>query len=182
MLGPTTTPALAFAAFSGTGKTTLLQKVIPLLRGGGMRLGLIKHCHHDIEIDIPGKDSYLLRQAGAAKILVVSRRRTVVIGDTSTGTGEPLKVLLRRLEGRGLDLILVEGFKHGRVAKIELHRASLGYPLLCRNDSNVIAVASDTPLPDITLPLLNLNDAAAIATFILNHVSSKNELSYCHGA
>ena len=180
MLGPKATPALAFAAFSGTGKTTLIQKIVPLLRGRGMRLGLIKHCHHDFEIDTPGKDSYVLRQAGATKIVVASRRRTVVIGDTLTGTGETLKIVLRRLEGRGLDLILVEGFKHARVAKIELHRASLGYPLLYRNDNNVIAVASDTALPDVPLPLLNLNDAAAIATFILSLISSKNELSYRH--
>ncbi|MDX1407976.1 MAG: molybdopterin-guanine dinucleotide biosynthesis protein MobB, partial [Saprospiraceae bacterium] len=80
--------------------------------------------------------------------------------------------MLHRLDGRGLDLILVEGFKHAQVAKIELHRPSLGHALLCRDDTNVIAVASDSPVSDVTVPLLNLNDPVAIARFIRCHVSA----------
>ena len=161
-------PVLGFAAFSGTGKTTLLIQLIPLLRARGLRSGLIKHGHHAFEVDKPGKDSYLLRQAGATQVMVASARRTLL---TRTIAGEAeLSTLLHQVASHELDIILVEGFKHHPIPKIELHRPSLGYPLLYRQDPAIIAVAADAPLPPmpVSIPVLALNDPPAIAAFIHN--------------
>lgn len=156
---------LGFAAFSGTGKTTLLTRLIPLLRDQGLRLALIKHGHHRFEIDQPDQDSYILRQAGAIQVLVASNRRTVLMAQHYP---EPsLEILLQRINNRKLDLILVEGFKNHPIPKIELHRPNLGHPLLCLQDSAVIAVATNAPLEQsLPVPLLNLNDPPIIARFI----------------
>ena len=160
-------PVLGFAAFSGTGKTTLLRKIIPLLRQQNLRLGLLKHSHHTFEIDKPGKDSYRLYLAGANQVLMASARRTVVMTRHAIDNQPRLADLLHRLDDNELDLLLVEGFKHHPIPKIELHRPDLGHPLICRNDPAVIAIATDAPLAtDIALPVLNLNDPFAIADFI----------------
>ena len=161
-------PVLGFAAFSGTGKTTLLIQLIPLLRARGLRSGLIKHGHHAFEVDKPGKDSYLLRQAGATQVMVASARRTLLT-KTTAGEAELSTLLHQVAANHELDIILVEGFKHHPIPKIELHRPSLGYPLLYRQDPAVIAVAADAPLPmPISIPVLALNDPPAIAAFIHN--------------
>ncbi|MFO1434332.1 MAG: molybdopterin-guanine dinucleotide biosynthesis protein B [Candidatus Competibacteraceae bacterium] len=161
-------PVLGFAAFSGTGKTTLLIQLIPLLRARGLRSGLIKHGHHTFEVDKPGKDSYLLRQAGATQLMVASARRTLLI-KTTTGEAD-LFTLLNQVAGQNLDIILVEGFKHHPIPKIELHRSRLGYPLLCRQDPAIIAVVTDAPLSKpVPIPVLALNDPPAIAAFIQSH-------------
>ncbi|HXH03019.1 MAG TPA: molybdopterin-guanine dinucleotide biosynthesis protein B [Candidatus Competibacteraceae bacterium] len=162
------TPVLGFAAYSGTGKTTLLRLVIPLLRARGLRLGLLKHSHHSFEIDHPSKDSYRLRQAGASQVLVTSSRRTVLMSRSLAHGDESLPQLLARLDSVELDLILVEGFKRQPIPKIELHRPNLGLPLLCRQDRHIIAVASDAPPPpDIALPWLDLNAPPLVVDFIL---------------
>ncbi len=161
------TPVIGFAAFSGTGKTTLLSRLIPMLRKRGLRLGLIKHGHHGFEIDKPGKDSYVLRQAGAVQMLVASARRTVLMSEHSAVP--TLAELVERVDRDGLDLILIEGFKHQPIPKIELHRPCLGHPLLCLEDRFVIAVAADAPLPaEVAVPVLDLNDPLGVADFILN--------------
>lgn len=161
-------PVLGFAAYSGTGKTTLLKRLIPLLRGQGLRLGLIKHAHHDFDPDIPGKDSYELRKAGATQVLVASHRRWALVTEREVVEEPALQPLLERLDRERLDLILVEGFKHECFPKIELHRPSMGRPPIHPRDPGVIAVAADAELADATeLPLLDLNDPAAIAGFIL---------------
>ena len=165
----TRTPVLGFAAFSGTGKTTLLRHVIPRLRESGLRLGLIKHSHHVFEVDERGKDSYVLRQAGAVQMLVASAHRTVLMRDYPRGEHPDLPDFIQSLDHGDLDLILVEGFKYYPIPKIELHRPSLGQPLLCRDDPAVIAVATDMALPDLSgIFQLNLNDPGAIAGFIRN--------------
>jgi molybdopterin-guanine dinucleotide biosynthesis protein MobB len=161
------TPVLGFAAFSGTGKTTLLSRLIPVLRQHGLRLGLIKHGHHGFEIDKPGKDSYVLRRAGAVQMLVASARRTVLMREH--GAIPTLSELIARVDHDALDLILIEGFKHQPIPKIELHRPSLGHPLLCLEDRYVIAVAADAPLTaKVALPVLDLNVPSGVADFILN--------------
>lgn len=162
---PLTTPILGFAAFSGTGKTTLLTQLVPLLRQRGLRIGLLKHSHHSFAIDTPGKDSYVLHEAGAMQTVVASSRRTMLM---VRHAAEPaLENLLQRIATSTLDIILVEGFKYHAIPKIELYRPSLGYPLLCRADPNVIAVATNAPLPvAIDVPLLDLNAPAVIADFI----------------
>jgi molybdopterin-guanine dinucleotide biosynthesis protein B len=174
--GGTATPVLGFAAFSGTGKTTLLRELIPRLRTRGLRLGLVKHSHHAFEIDRPGKDSFLLRQAGASQVVLASRRRTVVQRRYRTGGGnaaieaEPdLADFLRCVDRPTLDLLLVEGYKHAPIPKIELHRPALGHPLLAERDAAVIAVASDEPPAAVlAVPLLNINAVDEVAAFVLD--------------
>lgn len=160
-------PVIGFCAYSGTGKTRLLKRVLPLLREQGSRVGVIKHTHHDFDIDQPGKDSYELRKAGAAQMLVASGRRWALMVET-VGEGDPvLQQMLNRMDQSQLDLIIVEGFKHESFPKIELHRPELGKPLLFPDDPDVIAVASNTPAFYTTdLPLLDIDDPAAIARFI----------------
>ncbi|MGZ8135753.1 MAG: molybdopterin-guanine dinucleotide biosynthesis protein B [Methylococcaceae bacterium] len=167
-------PTLGFAAFSGTGKTTLLTQLIPILKEKGLRVGLIKHGHHDFEIDTPGKDSFRLREAGASPVMIVSRRRRAVITEIIPEKEPVLDEQLKLFDQTGLDLILVEGFKAERFPKIELHRPSLNKPLLYPNDADIIAIASDCPLetPDY-LVQLDINQPEKIAVFIVNQFMSK---------
>lgn len=160
------TAILGFAAFSGTGKTTLLVRLIPLLAERGIRTALIKHAHHDFDIDIPGKDSYELRKAGARQVLVASSQRRALITETPGGPDPDLDTLVAGLDHDHIDLVLVEGFRHVPFPKIELHRAGLGHPLLFPEDASIIAVAADTGFNSGDLPLLDINDPEAIAAFI----------------
>jgi len=164
----TAAPAvLGFAAWSGTGKTTLLRRLIPALREQGLHLGVVKHAHHGFDVDWPGKDSYELRHAGADRVLVSSRERWALMVERPLQAEPTLAELLRCLPADGLDLILVEGFKHERFPKVELHRPALGRPLLYPGDPSIVAVATDAALsPAPTLPLLDLNDVQAVAGFV----------------
>ena len=171
-------PLLGFSAFSGTGKTTLLTRLLPLLKAEGLRIGVVKHAHHLFEVDHPNKDSYELRQAGADQMLVASRKRIVWMAELPENRNEPaLQQALSVLDAGSLDLVLVEGFKREPFSKIELHRPSMGRPLLFPNDPDIIAVASDAPLPSAPghLPLLDLNRPDDIVTFILNHLLPNRE-------
>ncbi|HID50319.1 MAG TPA: molybdopterin-guanine dinucleotide biosynthesis protein B [Chromatiales bacterium] len=164
-------PVIGFVAASGTGKTTLLQTLIARLKARGLAIGVVKHSHHDFDIDIPGKDSYVLRKAGAGQVMVASRQRWALMTETPDRQEDPdLADLLRHLDTGRLDLVLVEGFKHEAFPKIELHRAALDHPLLYPSDPRIIAVASDTPLPDAPLPVLDLNDPDAVAGFLLTQL------------
>lgn len=161
-------PVLGFAAPSGTGKTSLLTKLVPLLKDQGLKIGIIKHSHHDFEIDRPGKDSYRLRQAGATPVMLVSPYRRALISELPADQEINLADQLAAFPDTELDLILVEGFRHEKFPKIELHRPSLGKPLMYPKDPSIIALASDQAIPTpATLPCLDLNDPQAIATFIL---------------
>lgn len=161
-------PVLGFAAFSGTGKTTLLTRLIPMLREQGLRISMVKHAHHDFDVDKPGKDSYELRKAGAAQMLIASDRRMALITEFEPPAEPRLQELLAQLDPQRADLVLVEGFKQARFPKIELHRPSLGKPLMFPEDPDIIAVASDAPLDrDCDRPLLDLNDLGAIRDFVL---------------
>ncbi len=171
-------PIVGFAAFSGTGKTTLLTRLIPFLRQRGQRVAVVKHAHHSFEIDKPGKDSHELRHAGANPVLIGSRHRWALMKETP-GQDEPvLDNLLARLDQDELDLILVEGFKHEQFPKIELHRPSVGKPLLFPEDSSVIAIATDEPLPETPpIPVLDLNQPEQIAAFILDNVTTRPDVA-----
>ena len=162
-------PMLGFAAFSGTGKTKLLTQLIPLLRQNGLRIGLIKHSHHNFQIDQPGKDSFRLRAAGASPVMLVSTHRRAIISEITPEQEPRLDDQLKHFDQSELDLILVEGFKAERFPKIELHRPSLNKPLLYPNDPDIIAIASDCALetPD-TLIQLDINQPDMIAAYILN--------------
>jgi molybdopterin-guanine dinucleotide biosynthesis protein MobB len=160
-------PVIGFAAFSGTGKTTLLKQLIPQLRGQGMRPGVIKHAHHAVEFDVPGKDSYVLRKAGAGQVLLASANRWALMGEESGAREPELPVLLQRMDLTELDLVLVEGFRHIPFPKIELHRPSLGKDLLFEQDASIIALATDeAPGRPVPIPLLNLNDIPSMVAFI----------------
>lgn len=166
--GPT--PMLGFVARSGSGKTTLLTGLLPLLRQQGIRCAVIKHSHHDVEVDVPGKDSHRLRQAGANQILLASPYRCFWV-EEGDGHGEPtLSDMVARLNHAALDLVLVEGFRDAALPKIEVHRHDLDAPLLCAQLADVIAVASDAGQMDVPrdLPLLPLNDPGSVAAFIVD--------------
>ncbi|EHK0946399.1 molybdopterin-guanine dinucleotide biosynthesis protein MobB [Citrobacter farmeri] len=166
MAGKTMIPLLAIAAWSGTGKTTLLKKLIPELCARGIRPGLIKHTHHDMDVDKPGKDSYELRKAGAAQTLVASQQRWALMTETPDKEELDLAFLASRMDTSMLDLILVEGFKHEDIAKIVLFREGTGHTQQeLMIDAHVIAVASDMPLR-IDVPQLDINDVEQLADFI----------------
>ncbi len=161
-------PLLGFAAFSGTGKTTLLVQLLALFQKQGVRIGVIKHAHHTFDIDHPGKDSYRLRKAGAQQTLIASKNRWALIHENNRPDEPQLGELIARLNPGTLDLILVEGFKDESYPKIELHRPSLGQRLLFPTDDSIMAVATDESAAINTrLPILDLNDPPAIAQFIL---------------
>lgn len=162
-------PVLGFAAFSGTGKTTLLKQLLPLLNERGLKVAMIKHAHHSLDVDHKGKDSYELRKAGAEQMLVVSRSQVALIQDLKDGRREPsLQESLEMLNPAVFDMVLVEGFKQVSFPKIELHRECLNKPLLYPDDDNIIAFASEQQLSDSKVPWLNLNDMEQIADFVYN--------------
>ena len=152
------------AGFSGSGKTTLLEKLIPLLTARGIRVSLIKHAHHTFDVDQPGKDSYRHRHAGCNEVLVTSSRRWVLMHELRGAPEPTLEQMIKRISP--CDLLLVEGFKREPIPKLEVYRAEVGEPNLFPHDPNVVAVASDARL-DTRLPQFDLNDAPAIAEFIL---------------
>ncbi len=160
-------PVLAISAWSGTGKTTLLKRLIPALCAKGIRPGLIKHTHHNMDVDKPGKDSYELRKAGAAQTIVASNQRWALMTETPDETPLDLAYLVSRMDHSTLDLVLVEGFKHEAVAKILLFRSDAGHDVCeLTLDEHVIAVASDVALP-LQVPVLDLNDVDGISEFIM---------------
>ena len=171
-------PLIGLCAYSGTGKTTLLTKLIPLLKKQNLRIGVIKHAHHKFDIDHPGKDSYEFRHAGAEQVAVASKKRIAWIQEHKDVNDEPvLSDALSVLDTNTLDLVIVEGFKFEDFPKIELHRASLGKPLIYKQDKNIIALASDTQLTETKTPhLLDLNNENEIAEFIINYITDSKAL------
>ncbi|WP_413742012.1 molybdopterin-guanine dinucleotide biosynthesis protein MobB [Sodalis sp. RH15] len=158
-------PLLAITAFSGTGKTTLLKQLIPLLNQVGVRVGLIKHTHHKVDVDTPGKDSYELRRAGARQTMVASDARWALMTENQDNEMPALSWLAAQMDPRLVDLILVEGFKNEPVPKIALFRSDTGKDWRPLIDEYVIAVAGDVKV-DMTLPVLDINQPESIAAFI----------------
>ena len=162
-------PILGFAAYSGTGKTTLLEALLPKLTEAGLRIGMLKHAHHNFDVDQPGKDSHRLRKAGASQMLISSRNRFALMTETPESESE-FDYLLTRFDEDKLDVVLVEGCKNIAFPKIELHREEVGEPWLHPNDENIIAIASDSGELDSDLPQMNINDLEAIAQFVIKYV------------
>ncbi len=156
-----------FAGYSGSGKTTLIEKLIPLFVQRGLKVSLIKHAHHTFDVDQPGKDSFRHRHAGCTEVLVTSSRRWALMHELR-GAAEPtLNEQIERLSP--CDLLLVEGFKHEPIPKLEVYRAEVGEAMIHPHDSNIVAIASDAKI-DSALPQLNLNAPETIAAFVLKHV------------
>lgn len=170
MLTNALVPVLGFVASSGTGKTTLLRKVLPILCEAGLAVGMVKHAHHEFEIDYPGKDSFELRKAGAAQMLITSKQRWALMVDHVYELEPPLNDVLLRLDQSSLDLIIVEGFKHERFSKIEVHRGGRDTPRVLPHDDGIVAFASDAKpheLPPMQVPILDLNKPSQIADFVM---------------
>jgi molybdopterin-guanine dinucleotide biosynthesis protein B len=170
---------VGFAGWSGSGKTTLIEQVIPLLREAGHWVGVIKHAHCRFDIDVPGKDSWRHRQAGACEVVVASARRTAVMRERAVEAEQSLADLLRELrppQDGTPAWALVEGFKFDPIPKIEVWRAACNQPLRCLEDPRIVAVATDShPSWSASgapaLPVLDLNHPKGVASFLLDNAA-----------
>jgi molybdopterin-guanine dinucleotide biosynthesis protein B len=159
-----------FAGWSGSGKTTLVERLIPQLRAMGLTVSLIKHAHHDFDIDHTGKDSHRHRQAGCQEVLVTSAMRWALMRELRGAPELSIDAALAQLSP--CDLALVEGFKRAVIPKLEVYRASVGKSMLHPRDKNILAVATDGPL-ETSLPVFDLDDLAPIAAFIVDRAESR---------
>ncbi|MGH8672229.1 MAG: molybdopterin-guanine dinucleotide biosynthesis protein B [Burkholderiales bacterium] len=160
--------AFGFAGWSGSGKTTLIEQLIPLMVARALRVSLIKHAHHDFDVDQPGKDSHRHRMAGCSEVLVSSAKRWALIHELRDAPEASLEEHLERLSA--CDVVLVEGFKRNEsIPKLEIHRAAGGKPLLYAEDPQIVAIATDSKI-NTRLPLLDINKPAQIVDFILAHL------------
>lgn len=157
-----------FAGMSGSGKTTLIEQVIPRLVMEGLRVSVVKHAHHDFDIDRPGKDSWRHREAGASEVMITAGHRWVLMHELRGGAEPDLPEQLKRLSP--CDLVLVEGFKRQPIPKLEIHRKAAAKPLLFPDDPYIVAVAADESL-DTMLPQFALDDYDGIAAFIMEHLA-----------
>jgi molybdopterin-guanine dinucleotide biosynthesis protein B len=156
---------LGIVGWGGSGKTTLITRVIPVLIARGIRVATLKHAHHKFDVDQPGKDSHEHRKAGACEVIVSSARRWVQMHEVGDGAEATLPELLAKISP--CDLILVEGFKTERHPKLEVFREATGNPPLHPIDLRIVAIASDRPFPDAGIPVVDLNDIAAAANLVL---------------
>jgi molybdopterin-guanine dinucleotide biosynthesis protein B len=155
---------IGLAGWSGSGKTTLVTNVLPVLVRRGLKVATVKHAHHEFDIDQPGKDSWLHRQAGASEVAIVSSRRWAIVHELGTEPEPPLADVLAKLSAA--DLVIVEGFKRHSHPKLEVFRAAVGKPLLHPDDNCIVAIATDAPLPQAQVPVLMLDDFEAIADML----------------
>ncbi len=158
---------LGLAGWKNSGKTALMVRLVTLLTSRGLRVSTVKHADHNFDVDQPGKDSYRHRAAGATEVVVSSAKRWALMHELREESEPDLTELLEHMSD--VDLVLVEGFKKLSHDKVEVFRAEIGKPLMAREDPHIVAVASDDPLPDIEIPVLPLDDAEAVADFILTH-------------
>ncbi len=162
---------IGFAGFSGSGKTTLVEALIPALKLRGLRVSVVKHAHHNFDIDQPGKDTYRHRDAGAFEVVVASDRRLALIREFE----QPARLTVHHLIAElyeGVDWVLVEGFKDSNLHKIEVWRSSSEKPALYPEDAFVVAIATDSPthMPEPTLrPVLDLNDVDSVAQWLIDN-------------
>lgn len=162
---------MGIVGWSGSGKTSLLVEVVATLKGTGLKVSTMKHAHHRFDVDRPGKDSFRHREAGASEVLVVTSSRWVLMHESREEPEPSIESLIERMTP--VDLLLIEGFKTHHHPKLEVHRDSEGKPLLCLDDPEIVAVASDVHLPDLRIPYLDLNNPGAIAEFILAQTGLK---------
>ena len=151
--------------WSGSGKTTLMKALLPDLIGRGYTVSTMKHTHHNFDIDKPGKDSYMHREAGAHEVLITGTKRWALLHENRDQPEPDIDTLLATMAP--VDLVLIEGFKSHQHKKMEVYRPSVGKPLLAGDDPSIVAVASDEPLGDMPVPVLDLNDVAAVGDFVV---------------
>ena len=156
---------MGIVGWSGSGKTSLVVEVLPILKRHGLKVSTMKHAHHRFDVDKPGKDSFRHREAGASEILVVTSSRWVLMHESREEPEPSIESLIERMTP--VDLLLVEGFKTHHHPKLEIHRPSEGKPLMCTGDPEIVAVACDVALEGLPVPVLDLNDPEGIARFIL---------------
>lgn len=162
---------VGFAGYSGSGKTTLVEQLIPALKLRGLRVSVVKHAHHRFDIDHPGKDTFRHREAGAFEVVVASTNRLALIREFEQPAEPTVHQLIAELDA-GVDWVLVEGFKHSELPKIEVWRPVSGKPTLYQNDAFIVAIATDSPdqLPHAALrPVLDLNHVDALADYLVNN-------------
>ncbi|HSV78596.1 MAG TPA: molybdopterin-guanine dinucleotide biosynthesis protein B [Ramlibacter sp.] len=162
---------VGFAGFSGSGKTTLVERLIPALKLRGLRVSVVKHAHHKFDIDHPGKDTFRHREAGAFEVVVASDRRLALMREFEQPAELSVHHLIAELYD-GVDWVLVEGFKHSNLLKMEVWRAEAANPARYPEDEFIVAIATDTPeqLPWETLrPVLDLNDPDAVAQWLVDN-------------
>jgi molybdopterin-guanine dinucleotide biosynthesis protein B len=168
---------IGLAGWSGAGKTSLASRLIPALAARGMAVATIKHAHHRFDVDVPGKDSWLHREAGARQVMVASANRWALMTELRGAPEPDLAFLLARLNP--VDLVLIEGFKRDPHPKIEVHRAANAKPWLHPQDPAIVAIASDCPppaRPGGALPWVDLDDTDAIAALALHHARTPREI------
>jgi molybdopterin-guanine dinucleotide biosynthesis protein MobB len=165
-----TVPLLGFAAFSGTGKTTLLEQLIPLLAKQGLNIALVKHSHHDIEMDKPGKDSYRLRKAGASQVVLAGTHRSICFHEHKQAHDSQLTEQLALLNTQDLDLVLVEGYREQPFPKIELHRSELQKPYLYLKDPNIVALVCDQVIDNTSIPTFRFEQLEELVGFISKQI------------
>jgi len=162
---------VAFAGYSGSGKTSLVESLIPVLKLRGLRVSVVKHAHHKFDIDHPGKDTHRHRQAGAFEVVVASSNRLALMREFEQPATLTVHHLIAELY-EGVDWVLVEGFKNSDLLKVEVWRAESGKPVRYPDDDFVVAIATDSPaqLPQTTLrPVLDLNDADAVVQWLIDN-------------
>ncbi|MHA1569202.1 MAG: molybdopterin-guanine dinucleotide biosynthesis protein B [Alphaproteobacteria bacterium] len=162
MIGPTA-GILGITGWSGSGKTTLITAILPVLAARGLRVSTVKHAHHDVDLDVRGKDTHRHRKAGAVEVMLATAKRWALLHELPEGELPPLDALLAHMTA--VDLVLVEGFKSRSYPQVLLHRAGQGKPLPEIDGPHVVAIASDSPIPDAKVPVLPLNEPAVIAEF-----------------
>ena len=158
---------IGVVGWKNNGKTTLVVRLVEHLSRAGYRISTIKHAHHSIDLDRPGKDTWRHREAGASEVLLATSRRYILMHELRNEAEPPLADLIARLTP--VDLVIVEGFKGTHLPKIEVHRAERGTDLIARSDPDVVAVASDVAFTDLTVPVIPLDDVPAVAAAVLAH-------------
>ena len=164
---------IGLAGWSGSGKTTLIKKVIPCLTARGLKVSTLKHAHHGFDLDQPGKDSFFHRAAGATEVVISSAKRWAILHELRSEAEWDLPDLVAKMSP--VDLVLVEGYKRDPFPKLEIHRAANGKPLIHPEDPHVVAIASDVGLPDVTVPVVDLDDIDAIADLLVKHAVAVGE-------
>ncbi len=158
---------IGLAGWSGSGKTTLVTKLVPCMKARGLRVSTLKHAHHGFDLDKPGKDSFMHREAGATEVIISSARRWAILHELRDEEEWDMPDLIAKMAP--VDLVLVEGFKRDPFPKLEVHRAANGKPLIQPEDPHIVAVAADVALPDAAVPVVDLDDVETIADVLLKH-------------